>query len=132
MAGRPRSDRIEVRETILAACREIAREGGYPSVRLLAARTHHGDKTCAAVRQSLIDDGLVDAGPLRKNQYSGPEDPLAEHPDDPDADEIRARIAEVAKRHTYYNNPRATEYARVVHRCELPLSLPRSRQRITA
>lgn len=129
--GRPRKDQAETRAAILAACEQVIREGRFPSTRLLAAMTRCGDKTCAAVREELVNEGLIVVGPRRKNQHSCIDDPYTEKPDAPNAAEIQARIAAIGRRRNVHE-PWDREDARVVHRCELPVSRPRSRQRVTA
>jgi hypothetical protein len=126
-------DRTKLKERMIAVHRKLTARGVNPTLPVLAASLRIGAGLCGRVRGELVRDGeLVLPAPLRRKRPDL-DDPFTEKPDDPDADEIRARVAEVAKRHSSYNKVAARrDYVRVAHHCELPSYLPRSRQRVTA
>jgi hypothetical protein len=83
---------------VLAACQElIAEMGRMPGGHVVARRAGVSQSVALNARASLIQAGELPSGMLVADARfrQGLEDPLAERPDDPDAAEIQARIAEV-------------------------------------
>lgn len=82
---------------VKAAYLELAAAGVYPSVNRLTRRLKMSKWTVDNARSRLIEAGsLPCTASLPYASMMGLDvDPLAERPDDPDATEIQARIAEV-------------------------------------
>lgn len=85
-----------LRAEVLAAHRELSSLGIYPGLVRLAAMLHRSKSTIEVARYELMLSGEIefDDGSGQHAKIKSLDDPSAEIPDDPDAAEIEARIAE--------------------------------------
>lgn len=113
-------DREELGRRMVAACRTLQAKGQYPSVARLMQILEVGEDVCGQVRRSLVEAGEIKLGMRPPRDHPDPMGPFDEQPDDPDADEIRRRIAEVDARRVLYDHRREVEYVRAVYRVSRP------------
>lgn len=84
-----------LRREVKAAHEELQSQGVYPGLRVLARMLHRAEGTIHMVRSELFAEGLIVMPPSPGRAAEAVCDPLAEQPDDPDAAEVQARIAEI-------------------------------------